>query len=289
MLHKTITTAGAALLFAAAASAGMRYESVTVMYDDKGRAESTMKVEAWVDGDSARVEFEDLDGGQAKASGLQEDGYLITTDGGRTLFFVNPKDETYMEWDLAGLMQTAGELMNSSGGMVSFTFDNAEVENLGSEDGGTIHGLDTTKVERKTVYDMNMKVFGMKRSYHVETEQEMWLTTELPDAGFGAWLRAEPPKTGNTELDEMIAMQAEGVEGTPLKSVTLSRTTDKRKGRTDVTRTVQEVTAIEEVEIDPGRFVIPSNYERVEMPTMAGDDEAEDSKGLGGLLRSIGG
>jgi hypothetical protein len=275
------------------ATAGMRYESVMTTYNDKGRAQSTMKVEAWVDGDNARIEFRELDGPQAKGAGLDEDGYLISTDGGKTLFFVDPDDETYMEWDLAGLMSAAGAMMNSSGGMLSITFDNAEVQDLGSGPGETMHGLETTKMKRRVSYDMRMKIMGMKRAYHVDSEQEMWLTTELPDVAFGAWMRSDPPKTGNADIDEMIALQTTGVEGTPVKSITINRTTDTRKDRTEVTRTVQEVTAMEDVDVDPGRFVIPPNYERVEMPTLGGDgkqaDDEDQPKGLGGLLRSIGG
>jgi hypothetical protein len=281
------------LATAGMATAGMRYESVMITYNEKGKAQSTMRVEAWVDGDNARIEFRELDGPQAKGSGLDEDGYLVSTNGGETLFFVNPDEKTYMEWDLAGMMSAASAIMNSSGGMLSIEFDNAEVEDLGRGPGESMHGLATTTVKRRTSYDMRMSIMGMKRAYHVDSEQEMWLTTEIPDVGFGAWMRSDPPKTGNAGFDEMIAMQATGIEGTPLRSITLNRTTDTRKGRTEVTRTVQEVTSIEEVEVDPGRFVIPSSYERVEMPAMGGGardgDDEDQPKGLGGLLRGLGG
>ncbi len=267
------------------AAAAVRYSSVTRTMDEDGDAVQQMVVDAWVEGANGRVEFR-----QAKGAPVPDRGYLVTTDGGRTLYMVDPGEKSYMKWDLEGMMQTLGALEQSTGGMVSMEFSDVEVEDLGSEPGGEILGYDTRVYRSKTAYTMRMKVFGMKREMHVTSENRAWVTPALDAAGFAAWLRASPPKTGNDELDGMIEAYAKAIPGTPLKTESVATTTDG-KGRASTSRSVMEVTEIEkDAAVAEGFFAIPAGYTETEMPSLGGGEGEEDGPaGLGDLLKSMGG
>lgn len=284
-MRRMCAVLGMAVLVAATAGAGMRYESTTRTVDEDGDARQEFIVTSWVDGDRARIEFR-----EAKGSPVPDDAYMITIDGGRTMFLVDPEEKTYMQWDLDRMFQTLGDLQQASGGMVSMDFTDTSADYQGSSPGGTILGYDTTKHTMKSAFTMQLKVFGMKQSTTIATETESWMTNELSSPGFGAWLRETPPKTGDPELDSMLDGIAAKLDGVVLKSVSRSVMTDT-KGRETRSTSTTEVTSIEEADIDGAMFEIPPDYEKVEMPSMgesAGSEEDQPT-GLGGLFKKIGG
>lgn len=284
-MQRLCAAIGATLLAAGTAAAGMRYESTTRTVDEDGDTQQVFVVTSWVDGDKARIEFQEAKGGP-----VPDEAYMITVDGGATVFLVNPDEETYMEWNLDRMFQALGDLQQASGGMVSMDFTDTSAEYQGSSPGGSILGYDTTKHSMDSQFTMQIKVFGMKQSSTVATETETWMTDELSAPGFGAWLRETPPKTGDAELDAMLDGIAAKLDGVVLKSVSNSVTTDE-KGRETRSTSTTEVTSIEETDVDPSTFEIPEGYEKVEMPSMGDSQEGEDDapSGLGGLFKKIGG
>jgi len=132
-------------------------------------------------------------------------------------------------------------------------------------------GYATTHYRFRTAYDSEIKVMGMGQSSHNDTVTDTWATTELSDAGFGAWLRREPPRTGIADLDEMIGNEVrKGIRGVPLKVVAVSKVKDQR-GRETATTTTMEVTAIRKEAVPPESFAMPKGYEQIElMPAMPG-------------------
>ena len=284
-MRRTWAALGLAMLIASITTAGIRYESTTRSVDEDGDVQQVYIVTSWVDGDRARIEFQEAKGGP-----VPDEAYMITTDGGATMYMVNPEEQSYMEWNLDRMFQTLGDLQQASGGMVSMDFSDTSAEYQGSSPGGPILGYDTTKHAMKSAFTMEVKVFGMKQSTTVRTETEAWMTDKLAAPGFGAWLRGTPPRTGDPELDSMLDGIAAKLDGVVLKSVSNSVMVDN-KGRESRSRSMTEVTSIEETDIDPSMFEIPEGYEKVEMPTMGEGTESDEDqpKGLGGLFKKIGG
>ncbi|HEX3528891.1 MAG TPA: DUF4412 domain-containing protein [Thermoanaerobaculia bacterium] len=259
---KSVLFAAALALAAAPAFAGIHYKSVTHMEGGpQGRTAGDTKVEGWAAGDKSRVEFRE------SASPLMKPGmYMITKDGGKTMYMVNPEDKTYFEWDLKGMLGTAGAVMNGMGAMVKMDFSTPKVEKLVDEDGGTLLGLPTRHVRYRTSYTLTVKVLGMGNSSDVVSDQDIWTTQKLSDLALGAWLRADPPHTGNEQLDKLIASGREKIQGIPLKMITVSTNTDKKKGKQTVTRMTMEVTEINtSASVPPSSFEIPAGYKESEM------------------------
>lgn len=262
--------------------AGIHYKAVTKTEDASNQA-SNIAVEGWVAGDKAKVEFEEAGKNNPMA---KQGAYLITKDGGRTIYFVDPSEKTYAEWDMQAMLGMVGSVMQGMGPLLKVEFSEPKVEKLLEENGGTISGLPTTHYRYRTSYNMKIKVMGMGQDANVVTEQDIWSTDKLQDVGLGVWLRSDPPRTGNEQFDKLIASEVERSKGFPLKTVTVSTTTQK-KGKQTVTRSTMEVTQLDtSADVPASSFEIPSGYKETQLlPTAEAGAEEEEQQGLGGLLR----
>ena len=255
---------GTALLLAAAvpSSAGIHYKAVTKTEAPDQRGSGQIQAEGWVSGDNAKVVFVESSGNPV----LEKGTYLLTKDGGKTLFLVNPEEKTYAEWSLQGMLGTVGAIMQGMGPLLKIQFSQPKVEKLAEEDGGTIAGLPTRHYKLRTSYSMTVKVLGMGNTSDVVSEQDVWATPKLQDLGLGVWLRAEPPRTGNEEFDKLIAAEAVKFEGFPLKMVTVNTTTSKKGNRAQTTRSTMEVTQLDaNAAVPASTFEIPAGYEKTEL------------------------
>jgi uncharacterized protein DUF4412 len=249
----------AILAGAVPARAGLRYQAVTTSEGRAGRG-NEMKVEGWVSGDKARVEFKESGNPMAKSG-----TYILTKDGGKTLYLVNPEEKTYAQWDLNAMLGMVGGIMNGMGPILKLEFSDPKFEKISEEDGGTLLGFPTRHYKFRTSYSMKMRVLGFGNASDTVTDQEVWATTKFADPGLKVWLRSEPPKTGNEQFDKLIAAEAEKqrVSGFPLKSV--STTTTTQRGKQTVTHYALEVTQLETKPVPDASFEIPAGYKETQM------------------------
>lgn len=258
-----------ALGAAPAARAGLHYKADTSTRPENGKAQMT-KVEAWVDGPRAKVEFVESDQPM-----LEANDYLLTQDGGKTLYLVNPGEKTYARWDLEGMLATFGSVMEGMKGLVNLDFSDPKVEKLAEESGGTLLGYPTTHYRYRTSYTMTIKVLGMHRENTTETVQDLWTTDALGDSGLGIWLRKEPPATGNEQIDKLITSQMSQIQGFPLKTQSVSKTVGQ-KGKHETTTTQEMVvTQLDETGVPDSTFEIPKDYTETQM-VPGGEDQGQD-------------
>jgi hypothetical protein len=238
----------------------MYFESTTTTGGPQG--EQVMRTQSWVEGDNAKVTFAESDNPL-----MAEGAYLLTNDGARTLYLVDPEEKTYMVWDISQMLASFGGVLKAMGPLMKMDFSNPEVEKLSDEPGEEILGYDTHHYRFRTTYDSEIRVMGMGQSASNEAITDTWTTKALTDAGFGAWLRRDPPRTGIEGLDKLMDSEiARGIQGVPLRMRTVTTSRDKKKGRETVTTTTMEVTSIREAAAPAGAFALPSGYEKVEMP-----------------------
>jgi hypothetical protein len=253
--------AGALLALATAgpAVAGIHYQAITRVVDGQQRATET-QVEAWAEGEKARVDF------RVSANPIAKSGtYIITKDGGRTLYLVNPEDKTWARWSVEGMLGLIGGIMNGGlGPLLKIEFSDPKVEKLLEEDAGMVAGIPTRHLRYRTSYTMKVKVLGLGRASSVVVEDDLWVADRLRDAGLGVWLRSEPPRTGNAELDKLIAAGYEKRQGFPLKSSSVSTVTQKEKQT--VSRRTMEVTEVKSVAVPDSRFDLPAGFEERQLP-----------------------
>ncbi|HEX3131742.1 MAG TPA: DUF4412 domain-containing protein [Thermoanaerobaculia bacterium] len=278
MRQKNFILALILALSALPAFAGIHYKSVTKTEDAQNRGGNSMEVEGWVAGEKARVEFKESGNPAAK-----QGSWLLTKDGGKTIFLVDPEEKTYAEWNLQAMLGLVGSVMQGMGPLLKIEFSDPKVEKLLEEAGGTVAGLPTRHYKYRTSYLMKMRVLGMANEANVVTEQDIWSTDRLQDVALGIWLRSDPPRTGNEQFDKLIAAEAGKTQGFPLKTVTVSTTTQKKNNKQTVTRSTMEVTQLDTSANVPGSsFEIPAGYKETQLVPTA--EEGEEG-GLGGLLR----
>lgn len=250
-------------IFAVPCFAGIHYKATTTTQGQNQAG--TMQVEGWVAGEKARVEF--MESGNPV---MKKGAYLITKDGGRTLFLVDPGEKTYAELDLQAMMGMVGSVMQGMGPLLKVEVSDPKVEALLEEDGGTVAGLPTRHRRYRTAYNMKIKVLGMGREASVVTEQDIWATDRLQDVGLGVWLRSEPPRTGNEQLDKLVTAEMGKTTGFPLKTVTVSTSTPKKGGQSTTTRSTMEVTQLDtSADVPAASFEIPAGYEETQIMPMA--------------------
>lgn len=275
-----------ALLVAWPAAAAIHYEAVTTS-DTPGRGKpTTIRVEAWVDGAEAKIEFRES-GTPTMPAGT----YLLTRNGGKTLYFVNPEEKTYAEWNLDQMLQTIGGLMQAMGPVLKFEVSDVEVEKLAEGPGESLHGLATTHYKYRTTYVMKIKVMGMGSTSAVDRMQDIWATRDLDDVALGIWLRNRPAATGLADLDELIAAEMGKVQGFPLKTVEVATTTGKKGKRESETRTTMEVTTFERnASVPASTYELPAGYTKTEIVPTAGPAEGQgDEAGGNPFKKTFGG
>lgn len=241
--------------------AGIHYKSVTKTEGGGGKNPADVQVEGWVSGDNAKVEIQ-----ESANPMLQEGAFLITKNGAKTIFLVDPKEKTYAEWDPAAMLGAAGAVLNGVGPLVKFEFSEPKVEKLLEEAGPAIAGQPTRHYKYRTSYTMKVKVFGMGNETAIVSEEDIWATSQLQDPALSVWLRADALKTGNEQLDKLIASDREKINGFPLKTVVVSTSTNKKNNKQTTSRTTMEVTQLDtNATVPASAFEIPAGYEKTEM------------------------
>ncbi len=276
---KTINAVLASLGVAAAmpVEAGQYYEAVTSNgFAGQSAGSLTSTVHAWVDGDSAKVEFQE----SAEAGLFKAGSYLVTQDGGETLYLVNPEEMTITTLDFDNIIGMAGTMMEAMGGVVNMEFSDFSNEKVSEGPGESILGFSTTLAHFRTGYTMSISVFGFERDSRVDTENRVWCSDELDTNGLRVWLRPDRFRTGNDDFDELIKQQYATMDCLPLRSEII--TTMSGSGDESVTITTMEVIQLREESVPASVFELPAGYEHVSlMEGIAGaqpepEEEPED-------------
>jgi hypothetical protein len=256
----TLVLASAAALPAAGQAAGYYYEAVTRAEEEQSRNALTTTVRGWIDGSQAKIEYQDR-----APSGMFEAGsYLLTTDGGATLYLVNPSARSYAEMDLDAMFGMVGNVMGAVGGVVNMEFSDFVNERVAERADEPILGYPTRYYQYNTGYTMSMSVLGMRRESRTETEQEVWCASGIEADGFGVWLRPDRFRTGNEELDRLIAQEYGAIDCLPLRTRTTTTVTGPG-GRPMASTSSMEVTVLREESVPASTFELPSDYEQVQL------------------------
>ncbi len=280
-----VTILGWLLISGAAwAAKGFHYVAKTETTGTQMKQPDTMIVEGWVEGANAKIAFTEV--GAANPF-LGEGKYLLTNDGGETMYLVDPEENTHAKFDLSQLLGVAGAVMDS--GMFNMDVTNHVAEELDSSAGPKMLGYDTRYRKYRTAYDLEVKIMGMKRADHFVLDHEIWSVDSLQAAGFQAWMR--PRKTGFDAVDKLIEGEIGKVKGFPFKTVTVTTTEGKKKDRTTTTTSTTEVSEFEESNIDDAIFRLNPDSREIQLFDLEGMEAAENpeepEEEKGGFLKRL--
>lgn len=275
---RSTSLALALILAAVAAHAGVYYEQVVRTEGAGRRGSGEQVIRSWVEGPSARIEM--------SGAGSSNGSYLVTRDGGDTIYFVDTAAGRYYAWDLDSAFAALGAIQDSMPGLLEMDFSDASSEVLAERPGEEILGFATTEVETETSYTLEMKVFGRGKKTTNTSRTRIWLTDEIPDTGMSFWARPKLPSTGDPEWDAHLREQMErGAQGVVLRSIDETTTVGK-KGRSQTVTTRTDVRELRRESISAERFEIPDHFTEIEVPDL--ESAPEGSGPLSGLRSIIG-
>lgn len=246
------TLAGVFFLVAGA-HAGVYYEAKTTG-EGKGAEMQVAFVKAWVSGDQAKILFESSQNPFANSG-----TYLLTSDGGQTIYLVNPKEKTYSRWDMKTMMGTAAAM----GQMIKLEISEGKVEKLEEKPGEVVAGLPTTYYKYRQTYRQKMTFMMIKQDQQVEQVHELWVAPKLVEKALGTYLQ-KTPQTPSEEFNKLLAMEYEKVQGFPLKKRIVTTTKDK-KGVTETQVVTTEVVKLEMIPVPDSTFTLPADFKKVEL------------------------
>ncbi len=228
---------------------------------DQGRP-ANLTGSAIIDGDRSRVDFQT---GNQYPPGT----YCISTNGSRTLLFVDPVMKSYTEVNAAAVASAVGQ-------------SNITVENLKSEtqklaDHPMIAGVSTEHYRLSISFDMTVQFRSMPLRQSVHTEIDKWTSIEFGDVS-DTFIAASSIRTGNQQLDDVMDIETNKIHGFPLKQ-TVKITTRNLQGMVpgsklplNAVRTQSSellITTIQRVDPDPKVFVLPVSYRKNDTQTIA--------------------
>lgn len=245
--------ASVATASAAAPSTGYYYEATTTESGGK-KGDATTKMRAWVEGPRARLEFL-----ERTRKDLPQGSYLVTKDGGETVFLVNPKKKTFARWELDDAVNDVAERLKKDGGMVKLQVSDIGQENLLEEPSEPILGFPATHRRWSSGYTMKYALLGIQQERREDAVRDVWYSDRIGGAGFESLLSPKRLKTGHEGLDKVLAGKLGDPRGFTLRSETVTKVR-KGKGEPQTLRARTEVTLLREEKGAPDLFEVPAGY-----------------------------
>jgi hypothetical protein len=284
-MNRKTTMVGLVLLTAATAMAGIEFTSK--VSDERGRAVSSTR--GWVDGSKAKIEEVSGRG----SGGMEKGSYILSKDGGKTIYMVDPQNKSYLKMDIDQLASQVGQFMNAAGAFVKLEFTNPKFKTISDERGPKMYGLPTRHVKTETSYTVEASVFGRKNITVISRKDEIWLTKKLRDSGLQIWTQQRTIKTGNENIDKIIKAETKRLDGIPLK-ITSVTTTRENNDEPEVTTVTHEITSLKKAGISAEVFEIPADYKNNNEKVASGLEaitkglqEGTDSRNEGSPAQSI--
>lgn len=255
---KTILVAVTLALVTVSASAAIQYEFVQKnTTNDSVEPVTELSARAIVDGESSRIDFV---GGTIYPPGT----YVVSTDGSRRLFFVDPTNKWYTEVNTSTFASALGA------STIKISNVQKKLETL--QDRPIIAGQPTEHTRLVLTYDISVTIRSIPLRQHVRTEIDTWSTPKFTNAGASAFTSAL--RTGNPEIDNVLEAETTRMPGFPMRQIVTTRTTpDLPAGRSELqvprTKTIVRemwVTSIRETNALASAFTVPASYRRAEEP-----------------------
>jgi Domain of unknown function (DUF4412) len=214
-----------------------------------------MKVQAWIEGQRARMDFI-----ESALPQLESGTYLVSSDGGDTAFYIDPRSKTFERWDISNMIANMADVMRAMRSQMKVRFDEPKVEKLLEENGPRMHGMPTRHYRYRTSYTAHIDMAGAE-TISTEMVEDIWTTTAISEPGLLDLLNKRP-SSGDEQLDRIIQKEMDKVPGFPLRRVTSTRT--DTKNQTNESRTEMEITELKKADIVNSWFQVPKGYKELD-------------------------
>ena len=257
---------------------GMTYEFVmkTTSKATGNKEVVSMRGRGTYAGDDAKIEILEAGSSQGGTETYGGKGtYFIVKNGGEEMLLVNPAEKSYMKWDLAAMMAGMSSVVNAVGGMVKMEMSDVKIEAKEMGAGPTIQGHATRHYRMIQNYTVSAKMFGRTSKNRTESTTDFYVAPNLRIAN--PFVSSDQANAMMAQFDmfnnpdyksQMAAANAKmPKKGAPLRWESKTVSTDE-KGKQETSTSVMEMINFKAGNIPASAFQIPSDYKKVEMPTM---------------------
>jgi hypothetical protein len=239
------------LLAATPSFAGITYTAETRTILGAKDSNGDFRVQGWVSGNRARMEFL-----YSALPQLETGTYLVSSDGGNTVYFVNPKDKTFELWDISGMISNMADMMRSMRGGMRVRFEEPKVEKLLEEEGPRILNLPTRHYRFRTSYHASIDMYDTE-TINTVTEEDIWTTNAISEPGVKIFLDRRM-SSGDEQLDRILDKEMSKVIGFPLRRLTSTR--QETKKQVTETRSEMNIVELKTVDVADSIFEVPKGY-----------------------------
>jgi hypothetical protein len=227
--------------------------------DDAAVPSTDLAGRAVLDGPRSRVDF-------LSGNTYPPGTFVVSKDGSRRLFFVDPLNKWYTEFNMDGAASAIGAS--------SLKVENTKSSVQKLPDEMVIAGIRTEHYQVTITYDITLDVRAMSLKQNVKTIIDNWTTAQFGDLVHTAF--ASSARTGNAAIDDLLDAEMSKVHGFPMRQVvTVHSRIDLPQMNPQLklpsTRTIvheTSVTAVRELNADPAIFNIPAGYRRADTPEL---------------------
>jgi hypothetical protein len=240
-----------------AASAAVQYEFRQTTHSDlQSMPALDMTGRGVIDGSRSRVDF-------LAGTGYPIGTYVITTDGSKTLTFVDPAKKTYVDVNAAGVASALGS--------ARISIANKKLSLTQLDDHPVIAGLPTDHYRLTIKYDITVAFGTIPLTQTVNELIDKWVTQALGEVG-ETFLASGGVRTGNPDLDDLVDTENNKIKGFALRQTisvtTLNENSGSQASKIQLNRSLTQtrelvVTSIEpKARIAPDLFVVPATYHK---------------------------
>lgn len=246
------------LLAVQSASAGIQYEfRQTTQSDLEGSQPTECAGRAVIDGARSRVEFLS---GNVYPPGT----FVVTTNGSRTLTFVDPSKKSFAEVNAAAVANAIGA--------TKISISHQKIGMTQMPDHPVVAGLPTDHYQLTIDYQITVNFGSLPLTQMVHTVIDKWTSMAFGDVG-DTFLSGGVLHTGNSDIDELLAAENTKIKGLALKqTVQLMTVNNNATGasKLGVHRTVTQtremlITSIQPTtQIAATQFTVPPSFHKAD-------------------------
>jgi hypothetical protein len=248
------------LFVVGSASAGVQYEFRQInQSDQEGSASTECTGRAMIDGARSRVEFLS---GNVYPPGV----FVLTSNGSRTLTFVDPARKAFAEVNAAAVANAIGAS--------KIGISNQKIDMTQMPDHPVIAGIPTDHYRLSIDYQITVSFGNLPLTQTVHTLIDKWTTMAFGDVG-ETFLSGGVLHTGNADIDDLVSAENTKIKGFALRQIVQLTTVNNHVSssagaKLGVNRTVTQtremlVTSIQAApQIASAQFQVPPSFHKAD-------------------------
>ncbi len=266
-----------------------------IVKSTRGSTESVMmRGRGTFAGDDAKIEITETAGPASNDNNVfgSKGSYFLVVDGGKKMLLVDPKQKSYLEWDMQNMMAGMAKMVNAIGGLVKMEMSDIHIDAKEMGPGPAIQGYPTHHVQVTQKYTISTKMFGKSSKSANDVTSDYYFAPGLHALvnpfvqNSNTWVNSFDMFNNADYKSQMASVRAK-LQGVPIKTVVTTIATDE-KGKSQTSTVTTEMVNFKNIDVSASTFAIPAGYQVVEIPKLDATGTAKPGNASGENGQSVG-